>query len=204
MNLGFLEEHQDLILRVLNDVKGVSGYAHIGLAIAFMYVAVYTVYAFVCWIFKRERKLGTDHAVAMFMLLIYMTSLIYIVLMSRETGQYSGVNTELWSSWGRTTTTRAYFIENILLFVPMGLLMPAAFRSFRNPLICITSVCLFSCFIETVQYIFGLGVAEIDDVITNTAGGVIGLLIYAFLWLFHVAYVNYKGYPGHYRKKKRV
>lgn len=32
--------------------------------------------------------------------------------------------------------------------------------------------------IETVQYIFGLGVSDIDDVILNTFGGVLGMLLY--------------------------
>ncbi len=185
MIIDFFIENRDVFERVLSDIQGVTKYANIGLSIAMIYLAVYLLYTIGCKVLKKERKIGTDHAVAMFMFLIYMTSLLYIVFMSRETGQYSGVNMVLFSSWGRTVTTKAFYIENILLFIPMGILMPSAYRIFRKPYICIPAIFLFSCFIETVQYIFGLGVAELDDVLTNTAGGIIGLIIYGILWVIH-------------------
>ncbi len=193
MLIEFFSENRDIIEKIISDIKNVSKYANIGLSIALLYVAVYLLYAGFCKLFKRERKLGTDHVVAMSMLLIYMTALIYIVLMSREPGEYTGVNMVIGSSWGRTVTTKAYFIENILLFIPMGVLMPSAFKSFRKPYIAIPSIFLFSCFIETVQYVFELGVAEIDDVITNTAGGIIGLIIYGILALIHMLCRYLKG-----------
>ncbi len=194
MIIDFLSENRDVFLRVLKDVAGVTKYLHIGLSIALVYLTVYLLYTIFCKLFKREKKIGTDHAVAMFMMLIYMTALFYIVFMSRETGSYSGVNLELFSSWGRTVTTKAFFIENILLFIPMGILMPSAFPIFRKPYISIPVFFIMSCFIEGIQYFFELGIAELDDVLTNTAGGIIGLLIYGLLYIIHILI-------RHFRKK---
>ncbi|MBE5843367.1 MAG: VanZ family protein [Butyrivibrio sp.] len=190
MIIEFIRENADVFQKILRDIHYVSGYAYAGIAIATVYVAVYLLYVLICKLLKKERRLGTDHAIAMCMLLIYMTSLLYIVFMSRELGEYEyyGVNLQLWSSWGTTVTKRAFFIENILLFIPMGILMPSAFTKFRKIYICIPCCFLFSFFIETIQYAFGLGIAELDDLITNTFGALIGLIVWYILYLIHLVY----------------
>ncbi len=40
---------------------------------------------------------------------------------------------------------------------------------------------LSSVIIEIVQFAFGIGIADIDDVILNTIGGLIGVLVYKIL-----------------------
>ena len=60
-------------------------------------------------------------------------------------------------------------INNILVFIPFGCLFP---RKKWKSLIITTLV--LSSFIEAVQYSFNLGGCEIDDVICNVLGAVIG------------------------------
>lgn len=43
---------------------------------------------------------------------------------------------------------------------------------------------LFSLFVELTQYIFCLGLCELDDVICNGLGAVIGYGLYRFIMLF--------------------
>ncbi len=186
MIYDFFLENQDVFIKILKDIRGVSVYANAGIVIALLYGAVYLLYIGFCKLFKKERRLGTDHVVAVSLLLIYITAVVYIVLMSRELGEYSGVNLRLWSTWGTTVTKRAYFIENILLFIPMGILMPCAYKPFRKPYICIPCFLLFSVLIEGVQYAFSLGFVELDDVVTNTIGGTIGLLIWGIFYLIYL------------------
>nr|WP_026496505.1 VanZ family protein [Butyrivibrio sp. WCD3002] len=185
MILDFLNENKDVFMRILDDIGNVTRYAGVGIVIALIYGAVYLLYSLFCKLLKKERRLGTDHAVAVFMLLIYMTAFVYIVLMSREPDSFSGVNTQLWSTWGHSVTTKAFFIENILLFIPMGILMPSAFKAFRKPHICIPACILVSLCIEVIQYSFGLGFAELDDVVTNTIGSAIGYTIWVMLLFIH-------------------
>lgn len=64
---------------------------------------------------------------------------------------------------------------NIVLFIPFGLLIGAL----KKPFIQITlSAFLISIMIETLQYFNGR-FTDIDDILSNTLGAIIGYLIYA-------------------------
>lgn len=60
-------------------------------------------------------------------------------------------------------------LENILFFVPYGLLFPV--KQWRDMLI---AAAVFSTAVEITQYIGGFGLSELDDVICNTLGALIG------------------------------
>ena len=65
------------------------------------------------------------------------------------------------------------FLGNIAWFIPFGFLLPMLIK--RNSFWLITlSGFLFSLTIEATQYIFYRGVAELDDLILNTIGVIIG------------------------------
>ena len=66
---------------------------------------------------------------------------------------------------------------NIVIFIPAGIyLMVLSKKSsiLRSLLI----VFLISLGIEIVQYVFKIGASDIDDIILNCLGGIIGILIY--------------------------
>ena len=69
-------------------------------------------------------------------------------------------------------------VMNILLFVPLGLTFPELLpQKWNNGIkICITCVLglLVSLTIEFVQYYYGIGRAEVDDLLSNTLGTFIG------------------------------
>lgn len=67
---------------------------------------------------------------------------------------------------------------NVLLFIPFGFLLPCVNRNFRSSMAIVASGFLFSGFIETMQYITGRGLTEVDDIITNTTGAAVGAFIY--------------------------
>lgn len=70
-------------------------------------------------------------------------------------------------------------LMNVFLFVPIGLSLPFALSKKKHPVI-ITMIAafLFSVSIEAIQYYFALGLCEMDDVIMNTLGAMIGTLAY--------------------------
>ncbi len=66
-------------------------------------------------------------------------------------------------------------VGNVLMFIPLGFLAPLRWRSFDSVSRAILASAAFSVGIELLQWVFPTGrQASITDVITNTAGGVIG------------------------------
>lgn len=69
----------------------------------------------------------------------------------------------------------ANIVGNILMFIPMGIFLSMMGKRFDKVLIFLigSSVC-----IEVLQYVLIRGVSDIDDIILNYAGGLIGIGCY--------------------------
>jgi glycopeptide antibiotics resistance protein len=69
-------------------------------------------------------------------------------------------------------------IYNLVVFVPFGLLLGVNLKraSFWRRL---ALIFFFSLAVEMIQFVFAIGVTDITDVITNTSGGFLGLMLYA-------------------------
>jgi glycopeptide antibiotics resistance protein len=77
----------------------------------------------------------------------------------------------------------AYGIEaqiygNILIFIPFGFVLPILFRRFRNPLLSIGLVFFLSLLVESIQRVFRIGQFDVDDIILNATGGIIGFVAF--------------------------
>ncbi|UUC40886.1 VanZ family protein [Clostridioides difficile] len=68
-------------------------------------------------------------------------------------------------------------IENIGIFIPIGIFFPIVFKNLNKKTI-IIAIILVSLAFELIQYIFALGSSDIDDIILNSLGGIIGIAIY--------------------------
>jgi glycopeptide antibiotics resistance protein len=69
-------------------------------------------------------------------------------------------------------------LVNIAMYIPLGFLLPYCFKLFEKHRYVIVGTFCGSLIIELIQLIFRMGLFEVDDVINNTLGAVIGLLIY--------------------------
>lgn len=67
---------------------------------------------------------------------------------------------------------------NILVFIPLGFLLPILFNNCKRLNNTIFISILVSASIETIQLLFNLGSCDIDDLILNTLGSIIGFVIY--------------------------
>lgn len=68
-------------------------------------------------------------------------------------------------------------IYNILIFIPYGILISIA-KENKSILNRIFQIFLTSLVFETLQFVFMIGSSDVNDLITNTLGGVIGIVIY--------------------------
>lgn len=77
-------------------------------------------------------------------------------------------------------------LGNIIAFIPLGILLPILkekARRVKNTLIIALSISLI---FELIQLLSGIGDFDIDDLILNTVGGFIGLLIHKILYKFFI------------------
>lgn len=119
-------------------------------------------------------------------LVIYVLFVLYMTMVYREPGESSAVF-ELFASYReffRSPTTRQNILNNIWLFVPLGAALydPEqrgrwlwAVASDGSGLRCrwLWAIAL-SIVIESVQWFTGIGLCEVDDVISNSLGALIG------------------------------
>lgn len=71
-------------------------------------------------------------------------------------------------------------LGNIVIFIPMGIYI-SLFKKKTSVWINTILVGLVSLGVEILQYIFAVGVADVDDLILNTIGGFIGVLLFKFI-----------------------
>lgn len=72
------------------------------------------------------------------------------------------------------------YAENLLLFLPVGFLLPVLFPHFRNALRCVRYGFFFSLAVELMQ-LFCLRATDIDDLIMNTLGCAAGYGLFLLL-----------------------
>lgn len=130
---------------------------------------------------KKEKRLTT------ILLVIYLVLLTWIILFKMATSvdgipHLRGVNL---IPFGASLITNdrldtSELLDNVLAFIPLGLYLGSLMQkqAFWKKLL---SIALVSIGYEVLQYIFSIGASDITDVIDNTLGGLIGILLYLIL-----------------------
>ena len=76
---------------------------------------------------------------------------------------------------------RSEIINNFIIFIPLGIYTMMINCKFFKAVLYGSSI---SIGIEILQFLFGIGITDITDVITNTAGAFAGITFYSFISLF--------------------
>ena len=125
-----------------------------------------------------QEKTGAKKLCLWFFCVFYTVILLNMVFFSREPGSRTGVDLTLLGTWGETARSRGFVIENILLFIPAGVLLPCVFRPLKKGLACVLAGCFFSIGIELTQLVMKTGYCQLDDVVMNTIGTGVGWGMY--------------------------
>lgn len=151
---------------------------------------------------------GAVKAVSLFVLAVYIFGNLSFTILNREVipsdstilPSFSSYRQAFYLDWGIVGTLRTLFHDgfraalsgvhiwsreaarefflNILLYLPLGYLLPFAFRSLRGRVFTITFIgFLCSVATEVSQLYFHIGYCQVDDVINNTLGCLIGAII---------------------------
>ena len=115
------------------------------------------------------------------LLVLYILVILYLTLLNRNTGKKQ-INLRLFWSYRfllNNDYLRREILNNVLLFIPLGAILSQIRPVWRTVLIPV----LISMVVELLQYITARGLLEIDDIISNSLGGLIGVVA-GMLWIF--------------------
>lgn len=178
--------NQSLVNCIVTDILETFSYLWKAFFIGVGYMLFYQI-IFLCihrvrrrnsgQLYGRELRMNRKYFLGSTLFVIYFVVLLYTVFFSREAGSRVGTNVSLFATWGVTMQEHAWVIENVLLFIPFGFLcslcLPKRWRWVSLPVGCICSIA-----IEYIQFCSGCGYCQLDDIVMNTLGTVIGYLLY--------------------------
>jgi glycopeptide antibiotics resistance protein len=76
-------------------------------------------------------------------------------------------------------------LGNILAFAPFGYLLPLIHKRYRGFFKILFLSLLFSLTVEAIQLYLKVGIFDVDDLVLNTAGGLLGYLIFTISHAFY-------------------
>ncbi len=183
-----------MIMDALNDIwDAFRQYSSQALLYGVIAVTIYTIFAVLRNIYCKIRKKKCQpvrklvfHIFFVALFGIYLSYVIALTLSGREPGsRFGSINLVVFSTLIRNDGLDLSGVENILLFFPMGILVPVIWRGFRRWWNLVLGAFVASTTIECLQYVTLRGYLEIDDIILNIAGAWIG---YSFFFLFFATY----------------
>lgn len=152
-------------------------------------------------IINGKKIIGKKRLFLHAVMICYIVIIIGAVFLSRSAGIYGDINLHIFSSYKEAyhNMKESLFrniILNILLFVPMGFLLPFYSDKLKRIYKVVPIGFFVTLFIEIIQYVLKLGIFEIDDIFNNTLGTLIGYCI--FMTGYHLKNKTYKIYTMFY------
>lgn len=161
---------------------------HTGILISYLYTYFFTVILCIMFqigfYFKAQKNRSIRHFLWVYVFLFYL-SLVYKMTQIAtvwDIRRYetliraSEINLIPFASEGMTT-----YVLNILLFMPLGFLLPTIWPQFRTIKKTVCTGFLFSLAIELGQ-LLNHRITDIDDLLMNTLGAILGYLLYRTLF----------------------
>ncbi len=136
---------------------------------------------------KNNGKSNVKKIIVFCILFCYIVIVIGATIFIRP-GVYEHANLHLFSSYieAWNNYSKSYWrniILNILMFVPFGFLLPILDDKFKNFFSSMGLSLLFTVGIEMTQYATKRGIFEVDDIMNNWIGALIGYSIVMFILL---------------------
>ena len=127
-----------------------------------------------------------------FFLAAYIYIVIGITILSRSESGTRGASFELFRTFRNTFSARKQIYENVLMFVPYAVLLYGLAKPFRRWWVALLMGAGSSLLIEVTQWVTRTGYFEVDDILTNTVGMLLG---YTICRIIEIGYKRIKKTP---------
>ena len=167
-------------------------------------VIAFAVFCNVTFILHKRRRFDRTQCVAAILLSLYIVVLLYFTVIGRYSHEEYDYQIHIFYSYRFLLEQFDFqsirqFVINLFMLVPVGFLLLVIIKEKGKYVIALVLCILLTVFIESMQLWMKCGSFEVDDIINNMIGAVIGILIYALIhWITHQK--MYKG--KHYVQRK--
>lgn len=118
----------------------------------------------------------------LFAFVTYSYCVLQLTILSRTpVPWYDHIDWVFLSRWFDNNEQKSFYIANIVMFIPFGILLPMIGKPMRHILIAAPVAVACSIGIEAVQLKYHLGACQLDDVLLNSFGFLMGFLVYLAL-----------------------
>ncbi|MDD7209715.1 MAG: VanZ family protein [Lachnospiraceae bacterium] len=152
---------------------------------------------------KQRKKLGLF---SLLLLIVYFCVVVYFFFFSDRLGRSQGYSTYRYNLvlfaeirrfiiYRNRVSLEAFLLNlvgNLLVFFPVGFLIPILRLKKTGCIRIMIYSFLFSLCIETLQLVTRVGVFDVDDLLMNTAGGLIGWSCCQLSWFVYHKFMAYQ------------
>ncbi|MFD1927400.1 VanZ family protein [Sporosarcina siberiensis] len=170
-----------------------TGAAHLGLKVPFFIIALLAISVFLVSRISKYKTQGNVKIAREVGIYLFFTYLLIVFHLTFYPFQFIAPYThvlemqwspfkEILTQYGRTPKLATYFaVGNIMMTIPFGFFLALLFKRCRNLIAIGVYGFGYSLTIELFQMLFTNRSAEIDDLIFNTSGALIGYILYAVI-----------------------
>ena len=149
-------------------------------------VIAFAMFGAVSIVLYKRQKYNMVQLIAAILLSLYIVVLLYFTVVGRyshEEYEYkiNFLTSYRWLFKYSGEQVLWQLLINIVMLVPMGFLLPIIIHAKYKYLITMVLSLLMTLFIETMQLVSKCGSFEIDDVINNFIGAVLGMFLFVLL-----------------------
>ncbi|MBS6184082.1 MAG: VanZ family protein [Clostridium celatum] len=186
-------------MRISAVIQLARQYMLLGIISSIVIVTLFLIGYFLVYrkLMKGTKKLKASKVGLWSIFLIYMIVVLGATIGDRVSG-YESINLQLFSSYKDVYNNFSLgewrnIILNILMFVPIGFMIPLIFKKCERCYITYLVGFGITLFIEILQLVSKRGIFELDDIINNSLGCAIGYgIVMLFISLFKRKKVNQK------------
>lgn len=204
-----------MLLRALNDIWiALRSFDEQALSFSGRAVLIYIIYIIIKNVIRKFRKKKCDSILQIILsvciasvLFVYLSYLISLTLSGREAGSRdTRVDLEIFGTWKPDGTLSDFALENVLLFIPFGMIVPLMSRFFKKWWNLVLMAFISSILIEITQLLTGRGFFEIDDILLNTGGALLGYMVFWAIYHSYIAFKHESQLPlsAHEQKMNRI
>lgn len=178
-------------MRIASIIHMAREYFLLGLFSVSIGISIFLTIYFLIYkkIMKGTKKLKASKILLWSIFLIYTVIVLGATFIHRTPVMYENINLHIFSSyikvWNRFSLLELRnIIFNILMFLPLGFVLPLLFKKCEKFYITYFLGLCMTISIEVLQLISKRGIFEIDDIINNTLGCMIGYGVVMIFLLF--------------------